>query len=228
MSTIPLPRRGGLPARAKYALFALIGAMLAYVLYHNESFLIDPARPVWEHYAGIKWTLLPHGIAGATALALAFAQFSSRLRSRHLNVHRWIGRVYVTAVAVAAPLGVVTQYLDERTGDPRSFTVLAAVDAALWLLATGAAFWCIRHRHVDPHRQWMTRSFAMALVFLEGRLILGATGWDDQGAVIAETVIWCCIAFAYPLADLALLIDERLRAREIARAPTAPVGNAAE
>jgi uncharacterized membrane protein YozB (DUF420 family) len=228
MSTIPLARRGGLPARAKFALFAFIGAMLAYVLYHNESFLLDPANPVWEHYAGIKWTLLPHGIAGATALSLAFAQFSSRLRARHLNVHRWLGRVYVTAVVVAAPLGVATQYLDERTGDPRSFTVLAAVDAALWLLATGVAFWCIRQRRVDQHRQWMTRSFAMALVFLEGRLILGVTGWDDQGAAIAETVIWCCIALAYPLADLALLVDERLRARAVGR-PSAPVAeNAAE
>jgi uncharacterized membrane protein len=222
VSTVPLSRRGVRVLRPKYVLFAFIGSMIAYVLYHNESFLVDRANPAWKHYAEIGSSLLPHGLAGAIALFLGISQFSTRLRARHIAVHRALGRIYVCAVAVAAPLGVLTQYLDERTGDPRSFTIAAAVDAALWLLATGVAFWCIRNRRIEQHRQWMTRSFAMALVFLEVRVILGLSGWEDLGVAAAETVVWTCVAFAYPLADVVLLIDERLRARAAERAQGEP------
>jgi hypothetical protein len=51
--------------KPKYLLFAFVGLMLAYVLRHNESFLIDPKAPVWQHYQPFKWWLLPHGLAGA-------------------------------------------------------------------------------------------------------------------------------------------------------------------
>ena len=215
MSTVPLPQKSVLQLRAKYLLFAFIALMIVYVLQHNESFLLNDSDPVWEHYQPIKWWLLPHGLAGATAIFLAISQFSSRIRARHITVHRTLGRIYVGLVVVAAPLGVFIQHLDERTGDPRSFTIAAGVDACLWLLATGMAFWCIRTRRIEQHRQWMTRSLAMALVFLEVRVILGITGWETLGVAVVETVVWTCVAFAYPLADVVLLIEDRLRARTI-------------
>jgi hypothetical protein len=59
----------------KYLVFAAIGLMLAYVIAHDESFLVDPKDPVWQHYEPFKWWLLPHGIAGACALL--WAQCSS-------------------------------------------------------------------------------------------------------------------------------------------------------
>lgn len=211
MSTIPLPQKSVPRLRAKYMLFASVGLMIAYVVQHNESFLVNAADPVWEHYQPIKWWLLPHGIAGAIAIFLAISQFSTRLRTRHITVHRTFGRIYVGLVAIAAPLGVIIQYLNERTGDPRSFTIAAAVDACLWLLATGMAFWCIRGRRIELHRQWMTRSFAMAIVFLEVRVILGVSGWEALGVAAVETVVWTCVALAYPLADMVLLIEDRLR-----------------
>jgi uncharacterized membrane protein len=177
---------------------------------------------VWKHYAIIKGTLLPHGIAGAIALFLGVSQFSSRLRTRHTRVHRVLGRIYICAVAIAAPLGVLTQYLDELEGGARSFTIAAAVDASLWLLATGVAYWCIRNRRIEQHRQWMTRSFAVALVFLQVRVIAGVTGWEQLGDAAVETIVWTCVALAYPLADLTLLIEERLRARAADRARGTP------
>jgi uncharacterized membrane protein len=217
MSTISVPQKGVARPRAKYLLFALIALMIAYVLQHNEAFLLNDSDPAWEHYQPIKWWLLPHGLAGATAIFLAISQFSSRIRARHITVHRTLGRIYVGLVVIAAPLGLFIQHLDERTGDPRSFTIAAAVDAALWLLATAMAFWCIRGRRIEQHRQWMTRSFAMALVFVEVRVILGLTGWETLGVAVVETVVWTCVAFAYPLADVVLLIEDRLRALTVRR-----------
>jgi hypothetical protein len=84
--------------------------------------------------------LLPHGIAGACALLLGPFQFSNRLDLRFRKFHRVLRRIYVAGVFVAAPLGVYIQYFKERLGDSRSFTVAAAVDAAL-LVGTTAAGW---------------------------------------------------------------------------------------
>jgi hypothetical protein len=67
MSTGVMPFQRISWLRAKYLLFALIGLMVAYVLRHNESFLIDAKDPVWQHYQPFKWWLLPHGLAGACA-----------------------------------------------------------------------------------------------------------------------------------------------------------------
>src|SRR6267378_3430735 len=68
--------------RPKYILFAVIGVMAAYVLRHNEHFLIDAKDPEWPHIQPFKWWLLPHGLMGACALLLGPMQFSERLRRR--------------------------------------------------------------------------------------------------------------------------------------------------
>lgn len=85
--------------------------MLAYVLQHNERFLIDAAHPEWQHIHTFRWYLLPHGIAAACALLLAPMQFSDRLRHRFTKLHRVIGRIYVGGVLIGAPLGAFIQIL---------------------------------------------------------------------------------------------------------------------
>src|SRR5260370_15001507 len=58
-------------------------------------------------------------------------------------------------------------------GDPRSFSIAAAADATLWLTTTGIAMIFILKGKVPEHRQWMTRTFAVSLGFLERRGIRG-------------------------------------------------------
>src|SRR5271157_2545197 len=123
--------------RPKYLLFGFIALMLAYVIPHDEGFLLHPKDPLWQHYESFKWWLLPHGMAGACALLLGPTQFSDRLRDRFRQLHRVVGRIYVASVLVAAPLGSYIQYFQERMGDSRSFSIAAAVDAALWMTRRG-------------------------------------------------------------------------------------------
>lgn len=201
--------------RPKYLLFAAIGLMLAYVIPHDESFLVHPKDPLWQHYQPFKWWLLPHGIAGACALLLGPMQFSDRLRDRFRQLHRVAGRIYVTGVFVAAPLGFYIQYFQERMGDSRSFSIAAAADAALWMITTGIAMIFILKGKVQEHRQWMTRSFAVALVFLEGRVIGGLTGWEALDTKANETIVWVCLALSILSADLVLQWQEPGRQRSV-------------
>jgi uncharacterized membrane protein len=212
MASVPLDKRMPQILRPKYLVFGVIALMLIYVLYHTEHFLIDPADPQWPHYREVGRWLLPHGLIGALALLLTFMQFSVRLRTRYAWLHRTCGRIYVAAVGVVAPLGAYLSYLDLGEGYTHSFVVASTTFALLWLFATLTAFYFIRTHRMEQHRQWMTRSLAMALVFLEVRVIGGPTGWESTPAT-DEVVVWVCVALGYPLADIALQIQALLLAR---------------
>ena len=206
--------------RLKYLLFGFVGLMIGYVLVHNESFLVHSDDPVWNHYHPFRWYLLPHGLAGACAIFLGPLQFSDRLRQRYAKFHRVVGRIYVAGALIAAPLGAYIQYFEERMGGPRSFSIAGLVDAILLMGTTLIAFAFIRNGKVQQHRQWMTRSFAVALVFLEVRVVGGITGWDNS-PVITETIVWSCLAFSLLFADIILQIQELRRSRPAVSAQVA-------
>jgi uncharacterized membrane protein YozB (DUF420 family) len=217
VSTVPANLQAKAWLRPKNLLVAFIGVMVVYVLYHNESFLVRPQDPVWQHYEPFKWWLLPHGVAGACALFLGPLQFSDRLRRRFAKLHRVVGRFYVAGVCIAGPLGFYLQYYEERMGEARSFSIAAAVDAALLMITTLIALAFILNGKVQQHRQWMTRSFAVALVFVEVRVIAGITGWEKLGPGVTETIVWSCLAFSILSADIVLQLQELRLSRPAAR-----------
>jgi uncharacterized membrane protein len=215
--------------RGKSIAFAAVAVMAAYVLYHNERFLLNAAHPVWEHYAPFKWWLLPHALAGLCALVLAPMQFSERLRRRYTKLHRITGRIYVASAFLLAPLGAYIGYLDEAQGAPRAFTVMNATDAALLMATTGIGFVFALKRNIVQHRQWMTRSYAVALVFFEARVILGVTGWDKPPPDFATitSVVWVCLAFSLLIGDAAnQLYDVRARRVQPSRREPSPLATA--
>ena len=106
--------------RPKHLVFALIFAMMGYVLVHNERFLVEPENPYWAHSATYGRWIVAHVIAGAAAMFLAPLQFSERLRRRYTSLHRASGYVYVAGMSVLAPLGACTSSTSARncTGPP--------------------------------------------------------------------------------------------------------------
>ena len=213
---------------AKYVVFTAIALASTYVLYHNERFLIDGSHPAWQHYAPFKWWLLPHGIFGAIVLLFAPLQFSDRLRKRFTRAHRIMGRLYVVGAIGLAPLGAYIQYYQERMGAPRSFTILGVVDAALLMSVTLIAFVFAFKRKIALHRQWATRSYAVALVFIAGRFVMGITGWETHGIEIVQAIIWSCLVLAVPLADISLNWRELRNVSVPAKPALAPQQNMPE
>ena len=211
------------PFRTKHIVFAAIAAMAAYVLYHNERFLIDAAAPAWKHYEPYKWWLLPHGLAGACALLLAPMQFMERLRRRHTTLHRTTGTIYVIGCLVLAPLGLIIQYFDEAQGAARSFTIETMIQSSTLVITTGIGLYFALRRQFTYHRQWMIRSYAVALTFLEVRVIVGVFGLDDPfDWHILETVVWSCVASSVLVGDIAnQLYEAHLTKRRVAARPVA-------
>lgn len=216
VSTVPAPVARPTWLRPKYFVFGFIGLMMAYVLRHNESFLVNGKDPIWQHYQPFKWYLLPHGIMGACALLLGPMQFSDRLRKRFTKLHRVAGRFYVAGVFVGAPLGFYIQHFEERMGGTRSFSLAALTDAALWISTTAVALFFILRGNVQQHRNWMTRSYAVAIVFLEVRVVSGVLGYDDSLSA-GETIVWMCVAFSLLFADVVIHWQDFVRARPMTK-----------
>jgi uncharacterized membrane protein len=215
--------------RPKYLLFAFIGLMYVYVLWHNERFLINPADPEWPHIAPFKWILLPHGLAAACALILGPFQFSERLRRRFAKLHRVMGRFYVAGCLIGAPIGIYIQNFNTvhlYNNDPVEFslTIVSVFQAGIWIFCTLMALAFILQRKVQLHRQWMTRSFACAIIFLEVRVVAGVFNLDPR---FIEIIVWSCVAAAVPLADLVLYVEEVLRTRAVAAKASRAVTQAA-
>jgi uncharacterized membrane protein len=209
--------------RTKYLVFAAIAAMAGYVLYHNERFLLDSAHPAWSHYEPFKWWLLPHGLAGACALLLVPLQFAEGLRRRYTTLHRTTGAIYVVSIFILGPLGLYIQYLDEAQGAARSFTIETAIQSSLVMITTGIGCYFALKRQFTYHRQWMIRSYAVALTFLEIRLILGVFGLDQpMDWHVLETVVWSCTASSVLVGDIANQLYEGhlARLRRAGRAAT--------
>ncbi|MCW2573667.1 MAG: hypothetical protein JWO88_3725 [Frankiales bacterium] len=195
--------------RAKTVLFALIGVMYIFVLVTTEIFLFDKSSPEWAHIAPFRMWLLPHGLAAACALFLGPLQFSERLRRKYLTLHKTFGYLYIAGCYIGAPLGIYIQRFEEKLGTySHSFTIATVMDAALWMFATTMALIMIRTKRMQQHRQWMIRSFACALIFLEVRTIMVFFQLPEPAV---EAVVWSSVAAAFPIADLVLQVDERLR-----------------
>jgi hypothetical protein len=106
-----------------------------------------------------------HALTGSVALLAAAVQLrlASRLLSSRPRVHRVIGRTYVVAAWVTSAGGlVVAGFFDVGWVGRAAFGAWAIV----WSTATAVAFIRVRARRFGEHREWMLRSFALALVFM--------------------------------------------------------------
>ncbi len=97
-----------------------------------------------------------------TILVLAWPiLFSARIRVRHRAVHRWTGRVYVSAGFLAGVGGM--SYILTHGAFNRSASIAFGIWGAIMMLSAVMAYWHARARRIDQHRAWAIRLFAMVL-----------------------------------------------------------------
>jgi uncharacterized membrane protein len=160
-------RAAGRPDPVKWAFFGLVGLCVLLVLWADEGFWIHPADPHWKHVAPVKYLLMLHGLAGVTALTAGAIQMSSRIRRLHIAFHRALGKVYIGAVCVSAPVAV---YMGTSNLEPVSIRVEQVFQGGFWLLSALVAWACIRSGQMALHKPWMMRSYAFTLIFITSRV----------------------------------------------------------
>jgi uncharacterized membrane protein len=184
----------------KYVFFTIVGAMTIFVAWNNERFFLDPQAPEWAHYNPIRWHLLPHGLGGSLALAFGALQFSSRFRRGYLPIHRIIGRLYLGGTLVAAPVAIWMAFINS----PWFLIPFTVVQSATWMIFTLLAYLCIRRGNIRSHREWMMRSYAIVLIFLEGRVLMAVPALASRGMDAVVLVNWGCLAITLVAMELLL------------------------
>lgn len=198
--------QAGEPDYLKWAFFALMAAFTLLVIYVDEQFLIDSNDPTWEKFESFKWLLLPHGVFGALALLIGPFQFSTRLRTRRPDLHRWTGRVYVGAVAIAS---LVAMYIGSHY-EPREIYIEQYFQSGLWFLATAIALACILRRQIARHKVWMMRSYGFCCIFVLARVPDAFTRLSEQQ--LAD-VLWSLVVAALIVPDLLHTLRDLQRSR---------------
>ena len=198
---------GGGRDYAKWAFFALIALCALAAIYADERFLFIPNDPEWRHIQPFKWLLLIHGPFGATALLLGPFQFSDTLRRARPQLHRWIGRTYVGAIAIASPVAL---YIGARF-EPRTIAIEQYFQAGGWFLTTAIALAYIA-RQIPAHKIWMMRSYGFCLVFILSRVPDIIPGYHMSDQVLGD-VLWSLVIAALVVPDLILAARAELRRR---------------
>jgi len=207
MATSTLRAPSSTRSRFKTILWIALGLTTLFVFITSEVLLVTD-YPMYHAYRlqviADRALLIPHTLAGTFALLAGPLQFSSRFRSRHLKVHRMLGRIYVVCVFIGAATGIALA--NGRPGFPGT-----CGQAAAWIVCTTAAFLTARNRQIVQHRQWMMRSYAVTFTFVSSRVLnLWPRYWSHLGDSLSAVGV-----IAFTLISL-LVVDLGLNWRELA------------
>ena len=109
MATSTLRAPSSSRSRSKTILWISLGLTTLFVFITSEVLLVTD-YPMYHAYRlqviADRHLLIPHTLAGTFALLIGPINFSSRIRERHLKLHRVLGRIYVLSVFVGAFTGI--------------------------------------------------------------------------------------------------------------------------
>jgi uncharacterized membrane protein len=206
MPTSTLVAPSSASSRFKIILWVSLGLTVLFVFITSEVLLITD-YPMYHAYRlqviADRHLLIPHTLAGTFALLIGPINFSSRIRQRHLQLHRILGRIYFVSVFVGAFTGIALAW--GRPGLPGT-----SMQAAAWIVCTTAAVIAARNRQIAVHRQWMARSYAVTFTFVSSRVFnLVPAYWSHLGDVLSAVGV-----IAFTLASI-LLVDLGLNWHEL-------------
>lgn len=175
-----------------------MAAMTLSVILYSEIPLLRQAKER-AYLKTIPWLIIPHVLCGVTAFVSGPLQFSNRLRRRYPKFHRILGRIYVSSVFIAAPLAVI---MSNHRHDPHAIHFVGAniVQAGTWIVTTAAAFLTARNRHIQQHREWMIRSYAVTFTFVGTRVLQPIPAWNrhSEAGFAMEIIVITFMAVLIP------------------------------
>lgn len=138
---------------------------------HLGSGPSSPAAAMDVGFANHPLLTLIHILPGALFLGLAAFQFAPGIRQRHLQFHRWSGRVLVVTGLVIGVSALAMSFKMNIGGVNE--TAATTFYAIVFLTCLVKAYVFIRRKDVARHREWMIRAYAVGLGVATTRPIVG-------------------------------------------------------
>jgi hypothetical protein len=156
---------------AHQLLFWVIIFILTWFFMSGADHFLEGTPAALGKYFNLRWVLIAHITAGGGALVLGPLQFWSRLRTRYIKLHRWVGVGYLLAILVSATcaliLSVTTAY---KVNWAYAFSLQVWV--SVWIISTVIAYRTALQKKFKQHQEWMTRSYMVTLAFIVSGLAL--------------------------------------------------------
>jgi uncharacterized membrane protein len=131
----------------------------------------NPAADLDSAFANRRTLTLTHILPAMLFMILGPLQFVRSLRSNYPQVHRWSGRIFLTASAVVGVTGLTLAFGKTIGGvDEKAAIVLFG---SFFLIALGKALWHALRREFAQHREWMIRGYGIGLAVATIRPIMG-------------------------------------------------------
>lgn len=131
----------------------------------------SPAAVLDAGFARHMLLTLIHILPGGLFLTLASLQFVPSIRQKHLQLHRWMGRVLVVCGIIIGTSALVMSYT-MNIGGPNE-TAATTLFAIVFLVCLIKGYLHIRRKEVQRHREWMIRAYGVGLGVATTRPIVG-------------------------------------------------------
>lgn len=183
------------PAALIFWLGAL-GLISLYFIAMRLHFLTDFTLASYSPYFWAKrYGVLIHIWAGVIALGCGFAQVWLGATGRIGALHRRMGWIYAATVMISS---LAAMHLAVMAPGHLTYASGLFLNAVAWAGATAMGLWAQRRKRTDLHREWMMRSFILALAFTAARVMVPMLRMvvevpkDPIADEIMATAAWAC------------------------------------
>ena len=115
-----------------------------------------------------KYSFYIHIFAGMFCIVAALTQFSSYVLKKRKAIHIWMGKTYVFVVLVlGAPTGLYMSFFAKGSYWERLLFMFMAI---YWFFSTMKGLQTIKVKNVLAHKNWMIRSYSMAMTAVTFRV----------------------------------------------------------
>ena len=131
-----------------------------------------------------------HIVFGGIALLTGWTQFSKKLRTNRVNLHRSLGKFYMASVLISGTCGIYIGFY--ATGGIISSMGFISL-GIIWVSSTLMAFKSIRKKNIESHADLMLISFAACFAAVTLRIWLPIlTSITGEFIIAYRIVAWLC------------------------------------
>jgi uncharacterized membrane protein YozB (DUF420 family) len=179
-----------------------VGFVIKYVLFYYRHYDAASFDTYWPRRT---WLFL-HINGGTLALLTGPWQFWTGLRQRHLQIHRWTGRLFLVGVAmgIAGSVGLAVMAVGGW-----AFEVGLMGLASAWLVTTAMAYYSIRKGLVALHKEWMIRAYVVTFAFVFFRILSDYSPMSRLRPENDRDIIISWVCWVVPLAVTEMVFQIR-------------------
>lgn len=194
-----------------------LGLTLFLILFAGK-FILKDALPyfgfeqeTFGHYWDYKWALIGHISCGLLALVLGPFQFWKAFRNKYLTVHRWTGRIYLTAILIGT---ISSTSLAWTSAIQVNFAWAFGLQglAFAWIVTASMAYVSVMRKRIQQHKEWMIRSYVVTFAFVTFRWLNELTIVKNLMPEFVErgpTVIWFCWTIPLLITEIVLSSNKK-------------------